>query len=427
MRLPVRHLLSSASSLLLHLLAGLGIAWLASSGQQRPAATGQSSRAMSVFVVPPAEDPRFPGLNSIGTSQDDSLIRRVGESSALSIPGFTFDFTKIADRATLLFPFLTPGLSLEHFALAPRRDVSERLQFSFTSAQVPQSKAVRRTPPLMLSDTAMQALVDKSWSRRDRWDAFQQMVTLVNTHDPNLGKLPALLRAYLEQDGLQPYADSTNRDSRLWTELGLAAAHVDFVGFISRYASEHPSTKATTELLFLLDNLVQASFDVLATLLDIDPSEDLRWTRDANREAYDLIADLRRYYNTELEHRHLTSAEALKSYYDGIRLGILTGVLRTTPQEYRAGDARFLIGTIYWRERKVADALESWREMTIDPTDSYVTASSNILAAIRDQTGRDGPTLDTKRIDRILDREHGRWISFSADRLHKFGYHFDTF
>jgi hypothetical protein len=108
-----------------------------------------------------------------------------------------------------------------------------------------------------------------------------------------------------------------------------------------------------------------ASLDTLLRLMDIDPKEDLRSTRDANGHAYDLIVDIRRYYKAELTRRGLTSADALRTYYDRFRLAILTGILRTTPCGYRASDARCIIGAIYWEQRKTADALQSWRDMTM--------------------------------------------------------------
>ena len=51
------------------------------------------------------------------------------------------------------------------------------------------------------------------------------------------------------------------------------------------------------------------------------------------------------------------------------------------------------------------------------------------------QTGGDRGNVDTgdtmrrlrQQIDLILRAEHGRWIVFSLDRLHQFGYRFDTF
>jgi hypothetical protein len=125
--------------------------------------------------------------------------------------------------------------------------------------------------------------------------------------------------------------------------------------------------------------------------------------------------------------RGLTSAEALRTYYDRVRLAILTGILRTTPHGYRASDARFLIGTIYWEQHRTADALQSWRDMTIDPSDRYVRAYQDILTALRGSEGPHGQNLDARQISRILDYEHGRWISFSFDRLRHFGYRFDTF
>ena len=236
-----------------------------------------------------------------------------------------------------------------------------------------------------------------------------------------------MLHAYLQQNGLQPYVDTTIRGPRVWTQLGLAADHVDFVGFISRYATEHPSTRTTTERLFLLDKLAEASLDALLALLSVEPTEDLHWTRDANADAYRFIADLRRYYDAQLERRHLVSRDALRAHYDDIRLTILTGILRTTPHGYRASDAKFLIGAIYWRQGRRADAVRSWIDISIDSEDGYAAAYSDVLAAIRAPAGRDGQSLDARRIDRILDAEHGRWISLSFDRLRQFGYRFDTF
>ena len=116
-----------------------------------------------------------------------------------------------------------------------------------------------------------------------------------------------------------------------------------------------------------------------------------------------------------------------------MRLAILTAIVRTTPNGYRASDARFLIGAIYWQQGKTEDALRWWREMTVDPTDSYVIAYSDILRGIH--RGDAQPAVDNSQRDqglrqdvkRILDAEHRRWLMFSIDRLHHFGYRFDTF
>src|SRR5439155_13802807 len=111
--------------------------------------------------------------------------------------------------------------------------------------------------------------------------------------------------------------------------------------------------------------------------------QDLARTRNANRNAYDLIVGMRYYYARELQRRGLTARHALTAHYDSVRLAILTAIVRTTPNGYRASDARFLIGTIYWQQRKTQDALRWWREMMVDPTDSYVIAYSDILRATR--------------------------------------------
>jgi hypothetical protein len=345
------------------------------------------------------------------------------------------NIAKVAERAQLLFPFVTPGVALRRFAIPTERELRETFHDPF--ARPPQGSSARRRarPQLALSSAALQALIDRAWSRRDRWTPFREIAALADAHDPDAGQLPALLHAYHRQNGLQPYVDASTRDPRLWAELGLAADHVEFIGFISAFASAHPGAKATTELLFLLDQLAQANLDALVTLLDTDPSASLEWTREANREAYDLIVDLRRHYASELQRKRLASSQALVAHYDRVRLDILTGLLRTTPRGYRANDARFLIGAIHWRQGNRGDALRAWRAMAVDPTDAYAVSIARILDAIAAETGGDRAGTDsrettrrlTAQIDAILRAEHGRWVMFSIDRLRQFGFHFDTF
>ena len=379
--MSTRDLRAFGSSAVCHALAGIGILWLTSAGSPSVTRPGHT-KAMAVFVVAPPQDAEFAGLNPIDRTHDDSILGRADDSTPGSIGAYRFDIDKISSRATVLFPFVTPGLALDYFGLTPAHKVAADFQDPSASlTRQPGTSDVKS--PLVMGDAALQSLIDASWSRRERWRAFQRVMTLADTYSPDTGKLPDVLHAYLDQNWLQPYADTTIRDPRVWTELGLAADHVDFIGFISRYASEHPSTRATTELLLLLDKIAQASHDDLVTLLDTNPREELRATREANRPAYEVIVGIRAHYVVELERQGLTTAEALTAYYDKVRLAILAGILRTTPQGYRASDARFLIGTIYWEQGRAKEALESWRDVHIDPTDSYVTAYSEILSAIR--------------------------------------------
>ena len=411
-----------ASSLALHLLTSAVAVWLTSTGMKGHAGAKNSAatgRPITIVLAPAREESTLPGLNAMETAPDPVDLD-AGASSTVSFPGFGFDMRKVADRAMLLFPFATPGLALDAFGLAPRREVKDRVPAPFERPRAEEPRTAARRPPLVIADAALQSLIDAAWSRRDRWSAFKRVVELTNTYSADEGRLPAVLHAYLQQNGLQPYVDTTIRDPRLWVELALAADHVVFVAFISRYASEHPSTRATTELLFLLDKLAQASLDALVTLLNINPQEDLWWTRTANRSAWDLMVELKRHYTVILKRRGLETATALQAHYNKVRLSILTGILRTTPQGYRASDARFLIGAIYWSEGNRADALQTWRDITIDPGDSYVTAYTGILNAMR---GGSSPS----EIDAVLRAEHGRWVIFSIERLHQFGYRFDTF
>ena len=417
-----------ALSLMLH-LAALGAAIRSSSPATFPAS---APRSMTVFAAPREDDSGPPGLNALGA--DDLPVRRITESATVSLPSFAMNIAKISERSALLFPFVTPGLALRRFAIATERELRETFHDPF-APQPQAARAAHRAPLLALSDTALQSLIDRSWSRRDRWTPFQEIVRIANAHDADRGKLPTLLHAYQRQNGLQPYVDAAIRDPRLWAELGLAADHVEFIGFISEFASSHPGTKAATELLFLLDQLAQANLDALVTLLDTDPAASLGASRDANKGAYDLIVQLRQRYARQLQRKGLASNEALVQHYNRVRLDILTGLLRTTPQGYRANDARFLIGAIYWREDSFGDALRMWRAMRVAPEDAYATSIVRILDAIAAETGGDRSSKDSRdttrrltlQINAILRAEQGRWIMFSMDRLRQFGFHFDTF
>ena len=160
----------------------------------------------------------------------------------------------------------------------------------------------------------MQKIIDSAWSRRHRWDPFQSIATLANAHDASDGQLPMLLREYVEQNGLQPYVDGDTRDGRLWVQLGLAADHADFIGYITRYAREHGGTKASVELLFLLEKLAEASLDALITLIDTDRQQDLQWTMRTHRFAYAAIANIQDHYKAQLAQKGLMSRDDLIAY-----------------------------------------------------------------------------------------------------------------
>ena len=418
----LHEIVGSAVSCAVHASIAAVLLWPAPRAVTRTQSPPAASFApkVEVFVVAQPEHGAAPGLKSFAAGQDAWDFIFDSGSTALPLPGFTFDYAKVADRGTLLFPFLSPGLSLDAFGVMGR-DPSRRLYYP---SAVP-GDGEGTLPPLALSEARLQAVIDQSWSRRDRWSVFNEVRSLAASHDPQEGALAPLFQRYVQQNALQPYAESAMRDPRLWAQLGLAADHVAFIEFISRYTTAHPSTRAATELLFLLDKLVQASYDCLITLLDIEPAADLQWTARQSKDAYRLIEAVLAHYSTQLDAKGIASAAALRTYYDKIRLAILTALLRTTPDGYRSGDARYLIGAIYWRHGDHAAALDVWRSITADPDDAYAVAYTQTLTAIREPFDTQQPLQ--RRIDRTLDAELGRWRDFSYTRLRHFGYRFDTY
>src|SRR5688572_438488 len=119
-----------AVSFLLHALVFAAAAgWLiGTSADRAPARARPRERAVQVFVAA-REDPAFPGLNPVDATH--SAFEVDDMPSTLSSGEFRFDAAKIADRAHLLFPFLSPGLSWDHFAPAPERSIRPRLENPF--------------------------------------------------------------------------------------------------------------------------------------------------------------------------------------------------------------------------------------------------------------------------------------------------------
>jgi hypothetical protein len=378
------------------------------------ASTGEQERQVVAVFVPPMEDPVHPGLKP--STERESSVGLTERTRTVAFGGFRLDLRKVADRSHLLFPILTPGLAIDRFF--PR---SQALAVPRLGVGRPQIKSDGQSGRMLqLSDRALQQIVDRSWARRERWRAFQAIKKLVETHTSG-GSLPRVLREYRAQNALQPYTDQDARDPRLWTQLALAADHVEFIAFIRRYVSSHPSTEASSELLFLLDTIVQANRDALRVLLDSDPATDLQLTARSNHQAYSLIVELRAEYADTLKRRGLASGAEIDTLYDEARLAILTQLLASTPDGYGADDARFLIGAIYWHGGRRADAVRKWSELGENQDGVYANASTALRAIVN------STHLDAREIERVLANENGRWLSFSYDRLRRFGYAFDRY
>jgi hypothetical protein len=428
----VRRLTAFGSSATLHaVMLALAIWWSLPPILALRSSRRSSARAVSTFIVGSTEDSAYPGVRPTEPPREDWSLPPDGSSAEVSMGDFNINVAKVAAHAQVLFPFLAPGLALDHFGVMPERATHETLTNPFARSAA-QASARAKQRPLLLDRRALQVLVDKAWSRRDRWTVFQSIAKLIGGSDPDAGGLPQLLQMYREENWPQPYADRSIRDPRLWVELELAADHVNFVGFVSRYATAHPGTRATTELLLLLDDIAQASQDAFATLIKTDPNESLEWTRRKNAAAFDLVVRLRRYYGSVLERKGLTDATSVSRYYDGVRLGILDAIMRTTPNGYRVNDARFLIGAIYWRQGRLREAVEWWQPMTPDPGDLHAAAYAEILHAVNGSVLPDADDRQIERaiggpVNRALETERGRWLMFSFDRLEQFGHRFDTF
>jgi hypothetical protein len=354
--------------------------------------------------------PRHP---NVPPPRNESVQVEIIDLSDLRDHVFDFDIEKIGSRAGRLFPFTEPILRSS--------TTQARGRGGSVGAFVKGSRLAAQSPVLTLSAPEMQALLDASWSRRQRWDSFQQILDLLQRFDPQHGDLPTLLRRYVNENLLQPFNASENPEPKIWGLLSVAADHFDFLQFITTFVERVPSSKVTTELLFLLDKLVQANLHAALTLFKLDTVRGIEWTASVSPKGAEMLVALQSHHQSAFGNRGLWDETALASRYDEVRVGILQQLIRSTPQGYRANDARFLIGEIWWQQGRRTDAREAWGESTPDANDEYFTVYSDV----RTNLGADN--VSRTRIDAALNEQTRRWTQASFERLRHFGFRFDTF
>ena len=333
-------------------------------------------------------------------------------SGVTTADGFRYDTSHIREHRQLLFPFLTGSLPFLAELRASADVERTRLRNPLGSGAQRDEKAA---PALTLTDRAREALVDRAWSRRDRWKSLAPIVDLTRRYDGDEGALPLVIRGHVERNLLQLYVEGAAPDPRFWVMLGLAADHADVVEFVGQYAREHPSSRTTIELLFLLDELAEASRGAFALLMDTN-IEALAHTRSSSPQDAQLAWQLQRGYESWARSRELDRREALDARFDAMRMSILQTILAISPDGYGTADARFLAGRLRWDRSDISGAVEWWREMNNDERTSYAGVRAEIRAAMT------GDRVDVVRVVGALGAERTRWLRESTARLTRFGF-----
>jgi hypothetical protein len=334
--------------------------------------------------------------------------------SGYELSGLPFNLAKIAARRDSLFPFLTADLSFLD-------RLSSDLRAS--SAKLPNPLDRRlMAEPLTLNADYMQQVIDESWSRRDRWLTFRTITGLLVASDPNDGQAPALMRAYLDQNLLQPYCAGKTKDGQFWALLENASDHADFLEFIRRFSRTRSSSRTTTELLFLMDELSQANHEAATMLVSTDISKDLTYSAVNAPHSVLLAAQVANGLRYWFESNGLRASSDMREAYDRVRLRILATIIETTPNGYREADARFLAGEIFFRQGRVEEAIEWWRPMMPADGDTYA-ASARRIRGVVSRAGR----LDESELLRILWAESARWSEINYTRMMQFGYRCDSY
>jgi hypothetical protein len=421
--MPVRRLVGFTVALTLHVGAVALLVRLSMPTPSRDAGGRQAAVPAAPRSAEPAPKPRSPE-----DEVREDIDRYLPKPPDIQVWGFTFDLRKVRSRWSALFPFVTAPPRFDVDAEAARHASSTRGFVFVDPDRAPPAEPPAR-PALVLSPSAIQRLVDRAWSRRERWSRFATFVNLANAHHPDDGRLPAVIRTYVAQNMLQPYEEMSLPDPSRWAMLVLAADDQDYLEFVGGYVRAHPGTRGATEMLFLVDALMQGSSDTLGILVRTRPKRDLQWTYRENPDAFWLFDSLREYYGDVLDKRGLKSAGAVARYYEDQRLNLLATVLRQTPAGYRASDARFAIGKIHWVRGDRRAAIREWRQMRVVADDAFVATSAPIVRALeRLPVGAEEPDPPTiARIDAALGAERQTWAAFQYDRLRRFGHGAYTF
>ena len=349
--------------------------------------------------------------------------RLLPSDGQFAIGGYTIALDKFAYPETV-FAFLLSDVHVQPI-VPPTNGSIERWPIGVRHPSVSTDEGW--TPLLLLDDDGVQQRVDQMWSRRNRWEDFAPVAELITAHHPDEAMLPRVLQAHLDQNMLQPYTVAGIPDPRLWVMLEIGSEHHYFMDFATDYINTRPPTKTSVELLFLFDELAQANYNTLQVLRHAEPNVDLLWTRRTHPPAFELFLLIRDQVDSILAEGGLKSDEAIVRAYERVRLSLLRTVVDSAPAGYRVNDARFLIGTIYWRQGRQAAAIEEWRQMQPRAGDSYEIAARGVLRELRNVTGSERQVPDSLRIAAVLADERERWLHDSVERLRRFGHGAYTF
>jgi len=304
---------------------------------------------ITVVVLVPEEPGASPNDLELVPETPDRRVAIDDIGGSPQVAEFEIDFEKIAARRDALFPFLTTDMGFLDRISEPILKEASGLANQLGARRTRNEGS----KPLRITDEELQRTIDRAWSRRSRWKAFAEIAGLLRTHDADTGQVPALLRAYLDQNLLQLFCDAATPAGRFWAMVENAAEHIDFVEFVRVFTRDHPSSLVTTELLFLVDKLAQASRDTLLLLVGTEP-EQTAMSPKATSEA--LVRDLQAHYRERLAQQQVQSPEDIRDWYDRLRLRILSTVIASSPDGYRVSDARFLIGQIYFEQDNLTEA-----------------------------------------------------------------------
>ena len=123
----MRRVSAFAASAAIHVIALIAAVVFEARSSAAPAPPADASTASEPTVVVVESLPPSEAVTETDAPADTLGIRVDEGSATVTLPGFTFDFSKVANRATHLFPFLTGSPSLDRVTAPARSRSRSRL------------------------------------------------------------------------------------------------------------------------------------------------------------------------------------------------------------------------------------------------------------------------------------------------------------
>jgi len=245
--------------------------------------------------------------------------------------------------------------------------------------------------------------------------------------DPNEGDLPRFVRE-LYYENLQRIAPQFNQDKTYFAidYYHEALNKEDFLRKALAVVSKKKGTKYATEILFAIENIYEIQAHALDLLFTVkNQIEKMRPEEKNNIRIQTLEKVIQRYIPLAASKGIQNSEQAFQHYYLK-RVEVLEYLLAQTPENYRAKDAMFLKGRVFWSSAKVQDsrswpasnrAVDIWKQIAhLSDSGDFIHRElwEKMQDPMKDYTSRVSPQAG--QIDMLLHQHMNKIVAAKLER-----------